>query len=295
MDVKTPKTYEEQVDLIKNKGFLIEDEDREACITFLKQANYYRLSAYFLPFLKEDGTSYHKVNFERIKKIYDFDSHIRIFLLQLIEQIEFYIRTQIAYYLGHKYGALGYLDEKTFSERHNHQKFLENIGHCIKENIHTPVVKHHNEKYSGKFPIWVMIEFFSMGNLSYLYSDLNSKDQKEIAQESFSTTVACLKSWMRCITDLRNRCAHYSRIYYWTFPAVPRMPKNSPYANRIDRKLFAQMLVLKYMFPDKKEWERLVIQDIAPLIISYLPDISLEHIGFPDGWEDLLKAELLKT
>lgn len=28
------------------------------------------------------------------------------------------------------------------------------------------------EKYGGKFPLWVIIEFFSMGMLSYFYSTL---------------------------------------------------------------------------------------------------------------------------
>jgi len=48
------------------------------------------------------------------------------------------------------------------------------------ENRRTLVVKHHQGKYGGQFPIWVIIEFFSMGMLSYCYSDLKSEDQKTI-------------------------------------------------------------------------------------------------------------------
>ena len=39
--MKSPKTYEEQVKIIKRKGFIVDDD--EACESFLKQANYYRL------------------------------------------------------------------------------------------------------------------------------------------------------------------------------------------------------------------------------------------------------------
>lgn len=46
--VKLPKTYEEQVEIIKRKGFIVDDD--KMCESFLKQANYYRLSAYFLPY-----------------------------------------------------------------------------------------------------------------------------------------------------------------------------------------------------------------------------------------------------
>ena len=65
--MKSPKTYEEQVKIIKRKGFIVDDD--EACKSFLKQANYYRLSAYFLPFRKTDGTYYENINFNRIKPL----------------------------------------------------------------------------------------------------------------------------------------------------------------------------------------------------------------------------------
>lgn len=58
----------------------------------------------------------------------------------------------------------------------------------------TLVVQHHKEKYNGQFPIWVIIEFFSMGMLSYLYADLKSADQKMIAKKSYHTSSVCLIS-----------------------------------------------------------------------------------------------------
>ena len=65
--MKLPKTYEEQVEIIKKKGFIVDDD--KMCKSFLKQANYYRLSAYFLPFRKTDGTYYENINFNRIKPL----------------------------------------------------------------------------------------------------------------------------------------------------------------------------------------------------------------------------------
>lgn len=73
--MKQPKTFAQQVEIIKEKGFII-DNDTE-CIGFLKQANYYRLSAYFLPFRKKDGTYFSNINFHRIQRIYEFDSRLR--------------------------------------------------------------------------------------------------------------------------------------------------------------------------------------------------------------------------
>ena len=118
-----------------------------------------------------------------------------------------------------------------------------------------------------------------MGMLSYFYADLQSGDQKYIAKEIYDTSVACLKSWLRCITDLRNRCAHYSRLYYWSFTALA--PQN--------RKFFSQILVLKLLYPDKKEWNSKVMTELRAVIEEYEDDISLKHIGFPQDWYEQLE------
>ena len=126
-----------------------------------------------------------------------------------------------------------------------------------------------------------------MGMLSYFYADLQSGDQKYLAKELYGTSVACLKSWLRCITDLRNRCAHYSRLYYWSFPALPKMPREletSP-----NRKLFSQILVLKLLYPNKKEWINKVLIELKAIVEEYENDISLRHIGFPEDWYEQLE------
>ena len=282
--MKLPKTYEEQVEIIKKKGFVVDDD--KVCESFLKQANYYRLSAYFLPFRKADGTYFENINFNRIKRIYDFDGRIRNLIFECIEKIELYIRTQLAYYCGHTYGALGYLNPDIYNEKHNDEKFKRLLDICVEENKTTLVVQHHKNKYNGQFPIWVIIEFFSMGMLSYLYADLKSADQKMIAKKLYHTSSVCLKSWLRCLTDLRNRCAHYSRIYYWSFPPLPKMPKNVSFEP--NRKLFSQILTLKFLYPDKKEWEDRIMTELRALIEEYESDISLVHIGFPEDWDEMI-------
>ena len=130
-------------------------------------------------------------------------------------------------------------------------------------------------------------DIFSMGMLSYFYADLQSGDQKYLAKELYGTSVACLKSWLRCITDLRNRCAHYSRLYYWSFPALPKMPRELEMSP--NRKLFSQILVLKLLYPNKKEWINKVLIELKAIVEEYENDISLRHIGFPEDWYEQLE------
>ena len=197
-------------------------------------------------------------------------------------EYEIYLRTQLAYYSGHNHGALGYMNADIYNEKHNDEKFKNLIQVCIEENKRTLVVKHHNEKHNGKFPIWVIVEFFSMGMLSYFYADMLSVDQKHIAKALYETSVSCLKSWLRCITELRNRCAHYSRLYYWSFPALPKIPKEMELSG--NRELFSQILVLKLLYPDKDEWNNSFLVELNSIVEEYEHDISLKHIGFPQDW-----------
>lgn len=96
-----------------------------------------------------------------------------------------------------------------------------------------------------------------------------------------------IESWLRCLTDLRNKCAHYSRLYYWIFTAMPSMPKDAPIT--ADRKLFTQIMVLKYLYPTADKWDAKFVIPIKAMIEQYGNDILLKHIGFPDNWEEIFK------
>ena len=54
-----------------------------------------------------------------------------------------------------------------YSGIHDHQRFMNYIQQYIQDNKKTPVVVHHMSNYGGDFPIWVMIEYFSLGTLSF--------------------------------------------------------------------------------------------------------------------------------
>ncbi len=183
MDLKPFYSYNKQIEELKNKGLAV---DYDECLEFLKDVNYYRFSAYLLPYknnLKE-------VSFKEIQQIYEFDSKLRALLIPIIERIEIKFRSRLSYYFAGKYGAEGYLDASNYSKRHDHAAFLGHVSKCIKENSQSLIIKHHNQKYGGHYPILVLIEFFSMGMLSFFYSDLNRSDRKAIG-DFFREFVFC--------------------------------------------------------------------------------------------------------
>ena len=271
-------TYDEQLSKLKERGCIIEDEPK--CIEMLANVNYYRLSAYFLPF-KKNGIYEQGISFERVCRIYNFDKELRTILFPLIETIEISTRARLAYYHAGKYGPLGYHDAGNFNNQHKHDKFEEKINAEIRSNENALFVKHHLNKYDGEFPLWAICELFTFGMLSYFYNDFKTADKKEFAGRHYREMV----SWLRCCTDLRNICAHYGRIYYRIFPA---MPAGFDITESEKKRFFGAMMAVKALYPFSEEWNNIVIPKIDQLIIEYSDAIDLRHIAFPENWKEIL-------
>jgi len=283
--LKHPTTFQQQIAILENRNIIV--SNHTFAETFLSHTNYYRFSGYILPFYN----SIHKQNlpavrFEQIAGVYSFDEKLRSLLFAVIEKIEIYLRTQIAYYSAHHYGPDGYMDANNFNNKHNHVKFQNLLKKVIDDNRKSPVVRHHNINYGGKFPIWVIIDYFTLGMLSYYFTDMKNRDKAALASNMYNVNYQVVSSWLRCLTDLRNRCAHYSRLYYWKFPAIPKMPKGETYKS--DRTLFSQIYMLKYLYPDKKTWEKDFVKPLASLMKKYKRYISKDDIGFPYRWKSML-------
>lgn len=168
MDVKPHKTISEQIDLIKKRGCIIDDEERVKNI--LMNVNYYRLSSYFLPYKNSDDTYKIGTRFDQVYRNYLFDRKLRNMLSLLIENIEVMVKTRIAYYHSEKYGPLGYLDENNYNSKFKIDLLNEKLNKILEKMKKNPVIIHHKRKYEGKYPLWVIIEFLSFSDVSKMYS-----------------------------------------------------------------------------------------------------------------------------
>ena len=284
MKLKKPTTFEEQVRTLESRGVIV--KDRDAAVRFLSRVNYYRFTAYLLTFRNPDGETYHSVDFQTAVNLYLFDQELRALIFRTIEDIEVFLRTQLAYYSAHHYGPEGYRHQNIFNKLHNHKSYIDRLSNCIEENSKTPVVKHHRAKYSGHYPVWVIVEFFSVGMLSHFYRDMLNPDKAKIAKDLYDTSYQVLDSWFRCLNDLRNRCAHYSRLYYWIFTAVPKMDKKDSFTP--DRRLFSQLYMLKQLHQNASTWNHDFVRPLENMIAKYTDDINLNCIGFPSNWKEML-------
>lgn len=296
MDVKKPELFCKQIEKLKNHGCVINDFDQ--AIMILNKINYYKLSAYFLPFKKEEGTYIKNTSLLGVYKIYEFDRKLSTLLYGIIQKIEVFIKTQIAYYHSNKYGSLGYMDNSNINSKFEvqHAKLICQFKQEVNRNKDLPFVKHHLEQSHGNFPLWVAVELFTLGNTSQFYSQLKTADKKVIAKAiSYITQTNCthfqLTSCLKCLTELRNKCAHFARLYYTKFTSTPNLPNTlSSQAFILGNKyiyLYSYIYVLKVLYPSPENWLS-TVTDLKVLIEEYIEFINIKHIGFPENWEELL-------
>ena len=239
-EVKKPLTYSVQLSLLKSRGCFIEND--EVAIKILENINYYRLSAYFLPFKTDAGEYKSGTSLDKVYSLYEFDRELRQIIFSTIEETEIFLRAKISYFHATKYGSLGYLEPSNFNKNHRHAKFTQNFEREVAHNKKNAFVKHHLEKYNGKFPLWVATELFTFGMLSKMYADLILQDQKELARNLYCSVPKAVASCLRCCTDLRNICAHYGRLYNRVFSAMPDIKYLS---DKEKRSLWGALLALR--------------------------------------------------
>jgi abortive infection bacteriophage resistance protein len=287
MDMKQPKTYQEQIEKMRSRGCEIINEN--VAIEFLKRVNYYRFSGYFFAFKQDDQSFADEVSFEKIASVYAFDQELRFLIMKAVSEIELSAKSIISYYHGHQYGALGYMDLENFCEKHDHKRFVEQFESVMRNNRNAQFAKHHFVKYGGNFPIWVATELFTMSMISIFYADLKTADKKAIAKE-YNTDYVHLESWLHSSSVLRNICAHHGRLYPARFHQPPKLPRTYIKNTEIGTySLGRQMCMLKLLFANRQsDWNNSFVLPLSALMEKHGKSLVTKKMGFPENWEDIL-------
>lgn len=296
--LKPALTLDQQIDrLVKVHNVSI--TDRNHAKEILNRVNYYRLSAYGVGLRDPDNPEkyVHGVTLQSLFNLYCFDSQFRNNLIHTIEQLEIQLRSQVSYCLAINYGPDGYMNHNNFRQIKRkrekvliHENIIQSFQKEVKRQANVPFVKHHSVKYDGNFPIWVAIELFSFGNLCSLYSIMKSPDQKAIAQQ-YDTSSKYLKSWILALVEVRNICAHYTRLYNLPLKQTPSLySENECYRQEIN-KIFPVLLVVKRMLKNNEQWASFY-RDITKTLDKYKDDINFSFMGFPENWQYILESPL---
>ena len=301
MSIKT------QVAKLKKRGLIIDDENLAG--EYLMNISYYRLRAYTYPFqnntnLDEDHKFIQKdIHFKDIVDLYCFDRRLRSLIFNAVEKIEVAVRTKIIQIYSESTGDSHWFEDETLFKDDSkwidgekifaYDTLLDDILREVNRN-NEDFIKHYKNKYSTPEtpPAWMTLEVISFGTLSRLY-ELLKKDnnKKEIAKQFGLNKIDILENWLHALSNLRNCCAHHSRVWNRRFVINLMLPNNT---NRLflDRessatirknKLFAHLCCVKYIL-DIISPNNNFYKNLKDLIANDGKLLSLKEMGFPENW-----------
>jgi abortive infection bacteriophage resistance protein len=324
---KPYRTVSDQLALLQGRG--MEITDLVAASACLQRIGYYRLSGYWYPFRKshlsvnpltrqpllhpatrkpqvvvEDefrpGTT-----FQRVMELYVFDKRLRLLFLDAIERVEVALRVDIALLIGARdpwaHRDPGQLHPRfqkidVRSGKREHEKWLEKLDKSF-DRSRDEFVKHFKLKYAGdQPPIWIAIEMWEFGMLSVFLSGMKNVDQVQLAQKYGLPRAELLSTWARNINNVRNICAHHSRLWnrspadQISPPKIGELPDTDHLATDLNARsrIYATAATLQFLLRTihpTSSWSQRLKDHFASFPVS--PDIALSQGGFPRDWEAL--------
>ena len=286
-------TATQHIELMKLRGLKIENEP--LATLWLQNTGYYRLTGYGLHFRERDTTGkltekfICDTRFEDIVELYEFDRQLRLLILDAVERFEVAFRTRLNNSMASTHGSHWFMNDQLFSKKVNpktgkpffgHTEFLE----AAKKHQQTPFIKKYFETYTDPAypPCWMLAETITFGTWSRAYGMLaNNKDQKPIS-DAFRISVQEMVSWSQAITDLRNKCAHQSRVWDSRFVSGPRKKGNLKDIVTDNQCLFALLAALVYCLwtvEPETHW----LNRLGDLAAKH-PIAKLHLMGFPEEW-----------
>lgn len=223
--MKTAKTIEEQITLLRSRGVVIDDEDKAKEV--LLDIGYYRLGFYLFPFektypSKRDRT--HEVvdgtNLATAVALYYFDFDMRNILLRYISRIEVAFRTYITYYISNKYKDLPTWFVSPKIVKNDYIKSFDTIVYTEDFKKNATIHRHHKKYINDKYaPAWKTIELMSFGAVICLYKNLKNTDDKLMICRCFGMDkIDDFINYIDTVRLLRNKCAHCYAIFDLNLP-----------------------------------------------------------------------------
>ncbi len=247
---KTYKTFHEQAQILIERGMgssrgLSTEELAAEIEQKLRYINYYRISAYWTPYLQkktdnegETARFREGTYWETILTIYQFDCTLRELLFSAVSNMEVALRTQIAHQWSrytnessphaHEYnfreefcspphpttGSEAASKEANLSPR---EKFMIRIADNFRKDRHLYAVWDSDIRSSqsiNEIPVWSFVEF---ANFGYLTELLNNGLPKELVERIVNAmqfdSVEYFLSGLTLLAVIRNACAHQFRIW----------------------------------------------------------------------------------
>ncbi|MGI2329059.1 Abi family protein [Planococcus sp. YIM B11945] len=237
--MKVFASHDEQITILENRGLTI--LDKASAKRVLSRENYYALiDGYKEPFLEHDERvnpygleRYQKgAEFGHVYALYRFDRELRMLMLNELLKFEKNIKSKIAYRFSEKFkGQDSFLNPANYSvdpvHHHERDRIISTLFNLIKshkkrDRVRYPAIREFFDKHRN-VPLWVLVNFLSLGQITNFYSVIDEELREQIAQdfaEEFSEEywpvrlrAEELDAILQVAFPYRNKSAHEEVLY----------------------------------------------------------------------------------
>ncbi len=310
MKTKQFKTLDEQIEILKHKGLVINDEVYAKEV--LLRENYFFLSGYRHLFMSSNDPKkfIEGTTFEELYSLFLFDRQFRNIIFKNLLIVENNLKSIISYRLSKKYGYKehDYLKPKNFDTSPEKSRQVNDLIKKMKRQIHVNGRQHsatvHYLSNYGYIPLWVLVKVLSFGIVSELYSILRIDDRIAIA-EIYGMDINALGIYLPILSNYRNLCAHEDILFE---NKTQKIIGNTIYHNLLNiekvdgeykygkNDLFALIIIMKHLLTDTEIKNMVIEIDHALDNLNYnlysIPISKvLDRMGFPENWENIANIE----
>lgn len=312
-DNKRFKTLDEQIEIFRYKGLIINDE--EYARNILIRENYFFLNGYRHLFMKSstiknyiEGTT-----FEELYSLFLFDREFRNIIFKYLLVIENNTKSIISYQLSKKYGykESNYLKTRNFDNIPEKSRQIDDLIKKMKRqmringNQHS-ATRHYLNNY-GYVPLWVLVKVLSFGLVGEFFSVLKREDRIAICN-LYDIECEKYESYLPILANYRNLCAHEDLVFcnktqrviddtiYHSLLNIDKTDGEYIYGKN---DLYALIIILKQLLTDVEVKNLIIEIERAVNNLEYnLKVISIDKVlhemGFPKNWKDIANIERWK-
>lgn len=307
---KVFKTLDEQINILKDKGLIINDEVYTKEV--LLRENYFFIMGYRHVFLKKDASRkfIDGTTFEEIYSLFVFDRMFRNIIFKNILIVENNYKSIFSYILSKNYGfkESNYLNPKNFDNSKDKSRQISDLLRKVKRQFRVNgkqhgATSHYMDNY-GYIPLWIGVKVISFGLISEMFSILKEEDKKSIASV-YNIDSDEMEIYLPILANYRNLCAHEDVTFdHFTQRMIP----DTKYHNILNIKkidgeyingkndIFALIIILKRLLTevDFKMMMNEINYELDRLsgkLKSIKIDDVIEKMGFPNNYKDIMYLE----
>ena len=316
--LKPFKTIDEQIQLLRNRNLIINDEERAK--NYLLSNNYYNIINGYSKYFPRDNENYiNGTTFEEVARLYRFDKELKQAFFKAIIDIETHLKSIFAYHFAEKYQnkSYAYLNIECYDQ----SKILSAISTIARlsqiinrqQNYVNTSINHYINNHND-IPIWVLVNYLDFGEVRFMLSlsDLSlqnkvAKDMQKFAKQNLPHAnifpPEVMMSFIENINEIRNVCAHNNRLIdfqcrrdskYWS-------DLHNQYdisATNLRRSVFSVFISMQ-CFLSIMEFSTLhntILKLIKSHLINNIKTVPANNIlstlGFPQDWFNTSKIKV---